>query len=275
VNPRRAADLLRTARKGRRTLRPFTDEHPELDEDWGYAVQALAREDSVAAGDPVVGAKLGLTSRAKQQRMGVDRPIVGFLARSMLLRPEDVGAALETWVQPRIEPEIAFVTARTVDRALGTDEVAASIATVNVAAEIIDSRWADYRFRLPDVVADDTSAAGVLLGSDPVPWSAALDLASARCELEVDGDVVHRATGAAILGDPLRALQLLSEHLERHRQSLPAGSLVLAGALTDAVPLDAGSRYRLSVEGLGSITTAPVSRSAPRTGPSRPAAPPR
>lgn len=97
-----------------------------------------------------------------------------------------------------------------------------------MAAEVIDSRFADYRFALPDVVADNTSAAGVLVG-EPVPLAAVTDLASSRCEVEVDGEVVHRATGAAVLGDPLRAVQLLSEHLASRRAVLPAGSLVLAG----------------------------------------------
>lgn len=257
MTPRQAADLLRAARLERRTLPPFTDAYRNVDEDWGYAVQALAREDSVAAGDSVVGAKLGLTSVVKQQRMGVDRPIVGFLTTSMLVEPTALGHGLKRWAQPRVEPEIAFVTARDIDRALEPDEVEASIASVAVAAEIIDSRYTDYRFRLPDVVADNTSAAGVVLG-EPVPLEAVADLASLRCEVEVDGEVMHRATGAAILGQPLRAVQLLAEHLERHQESLPAGSLVLAGALTDAVPLRAGRSYRLYVEGLGTIAATPA-----------------
>ena len=257
MTPAQAADLLHAARLERRTLAPFTDTYPNLDEDWGYAVQALAREDSIAAGDRVVGAKLGLTSVAKQQRMGVDRPIVGFLTHTMLLEPDNVGGALTRFAQPRIEPEIAFVTARDIDRILAPGEVEASITTVAVATEIIDSRYTDYRFRLPDELADNTSAAGVLLGH-PVPLQAVADLASLRCEVEVDGEIVHRATGAAILGHPLRAVQLLAEHLERHQEFLPAGSLVLAGALTDAVPLLAGRSYRLTVEDLGTIATAPV-----------------
>jgi 2-oxo-3-hexenedioate decarboxylase len=249
--------MLRAARLFRHTLRPFTDAHPSVDEDWGYAVQALAREDRVAAEDRVVGAKLGLTSVAKQQRMGVDRPIVGFLTDAMLLKPEEVGGALTRWAQPRIEPEIAFLTAQDISHTLTPAAVQDSIEAVAVAAEIIDSRYTSYRFRLPDVVADNTSAAGVLLGT-PIPLQAVADLASLRCEVEVDGEVVHRATGAAVLGHPLRAVQRLAEHLERHQQSLPAGSLVLAGALTDAVPLQAGRSYRLTVEGLGTIATTPV-----------------
>jgi len=257
MTPAQAAEALRVARTARRTLPPFTDQLPALDETWGYAAQAEDRRVRLSAGERVVGAKLGLTSAAKQQRMGVDRPIVGFLTDRMLLEPTQIAAALSSWAQPRIEPEIAFVTARTLDRPLPFEEVAASIGTVAVAAEVIDSRYSGYRFRLPDVVADNTSAAGVLLGA-PIPLEAVDDLASLRCVVEVDGQDVHHATGAAILGHPLRAVELLSQHLHRHGESLPAGSVVLAGALTDAVPLLAGRQYRLSIEELGAIATAPA-----------------
>lgn len=80
------------------------------------------------------------------------------------------------------------------------------------------------------------------------------DRASVSCEVAVAGEVVHRATGAAILGQPLRAVQLLSEHLERHAESLPAGSLVLAGALTDAILLVAGQHYRLDIASLHQVS---------------------
>lgn len=256
MTPAQAAAALRAARTACRTMTPFTDQLPELDEGWGYATQAEDRRWRLATGEQAVGAKLGLTSVAKQQRMGIDRPIVGFLTDAMLAQPEQVGDRLATWAQPRIEPEIAFVTARTLDHALDPGEVEASIAAVAVAAEIIDSRFTDYRFRLPDVVADNTSAAGVLIG-DPVPLEAVGDLGALGCEVVVDDQVVQRATGAAILGHPLHAVVLLSEHLEQHGGSLPAGSIVLAGALADAVPLRPDRQYRLSVEGLGTVSPHP------------------
>jgi 2-oxo-3-hexenedioate decarboxylase len=254
VTPKQAASALRDARLGRRTLSPFSDHHPDLDEEWGYAAQAVDRTVRLAAGEQLVGAKLGLTSAAKQQRMGVDRPIVGFLTRSMLVRPDGVGDRLTSWAQPRIEPEIAFVTSRPIGHPLAADEVEAHIATVVIAAEVIDSRWSDYRFRLPDVLADNTSAAGVVVGAGPIELAEIADLSSLACVVEVDGEVVHRATGAAILGDPLRAVQLLSEHLARRGEVLPAGSLVLAGALTDAVPLHVGRHYLLAIDALGELT---------------------
>lgn len=245
---------LRAARDDRRTLTPPSDAWPDLDEAWGYAVQDVDREQQVGGGDRLIGAKLGLTSAAKQQRMGVDRPIVGFLTASMQVDADGLAAGMSRWAQPRIEPEIAFVTATDLHRGLADDELAAAVASVSVAAEVIDSRWTGYRFRLPDVLADNTSAAGLLLGAEQVPLADAGDLAALACRVDVDGELVHEATGAAILGHPLRALQLLSEHLERRGEMLPAGSLVLAGALTDAVPLETGRTYRLSIERLGTIT---------------------
>jgi 2-oxo-3-hexenedioate decarboxylase len=167
VTPAEAAARLAEARHARATLDPFTDTVSGLDEAWAYAVQDEDRRTRLQQGERVVGAKLGLTSVAKQQRMGVDRPIVGFLTDSML-----------------VEPEIAFVTSRPIDSALDLDDVAAHIATVGVAAEVIDSRWTDYRFRLPDVVADNTSAAGVVVGAS-VPLEDVVDLASLACTVSV------------------------------------------------------------------------------------------
>lgn len=251
MSPEEAAALLRAARVEGRTLEPFTDTHADLDEAWGYAVQRLDLADRVRHGERPVGAKLGLTSEAKQQRMGVRRPVVGFLTDAMLLPDGPVDAG--RWVQPRVEPEIAFLTGRRIDRVLGPTEVASYVAGVGVAAEVLDSRWTGYRFRLPDVLADATSAAGFVLGAAVHDLGEVGAPAALRGEVRVDGRVVERATGAAVLGDPLRALVLLSEHLAARGEALPEGSWVLAGALTDAVPLTAGHRYEVEVEALGAI----------------------
>lgn len=248
MSPAEAALVLREARESGALAAPFTDVEPGLDASWGYDVEVLDRAERRARGELVVGAKLGLTSAAKQQRMGIDVPVVGFLTSTMLLPPGEVDPA--RWVQPRVEPEIVFRTGAVIDRALPLADVTSYVDAVAAGAEVLDSRYAGYRFRLPDVLADNTSAAGVVLG----PWlPVGADLASVACSVAVDGEVVHEATGAAILGDPWRALVALSEHLADRGESLPAGSVVLAGALTDAVPLVAGSRYALDLGVLGRI----------------------
>lgn len=242
-----AAGRLREARRGRRTLERFTAQHPGLDEAWGLAVQDADRATRVAAGERVTGRKLGLTSVPKQRTMGVHQPIVGFLTDAM-----EVGAEFryDGLVQPRVEPEVAFVLARDLAAPLDRDDAAAVVAGVCVAVEVLDSRWTDYRFGLADVLADNTSAAGYLLG-EPVPLPDALAGRDAR--FEVDGRTVATTTPAAILGDPVLALVHLAAHLAVREESLPAGSVVLAGAMTDAVPLTPGTTVRAAVAGLPSV----------------------
>ena len=241
MTPEQAADTLRAARAERRTLAPFTDVEPGLDAAWGLAVQDLDRAARVAAGEQVTGAKLGLTSVPKQRTMGIDEPIVGFLTDAML----DVDPA--TLAQPRVEPEIAFTLARDLDGPLTRAEVVGWIDGVHLALEVLDSRYAGYRFRLADVLADDTSAAGFVVGA---PAALPDDLADLACTWSVDGrsEVVRPS---AILGDPLLALVHLSEHLAARGETLPAGSLVLGGAMTDAAPLPVA--VRLDAPGLGSV----------------------
>lgn len=247
--------ILRDARQARGTIAPFTDVAPDLDEAWGYEVQDLDRAHRRASGEFILGAKLGLTSVAKQQRMGVNQPIVGFLSDAMRVSPDALPGMIGAWAQPRIEPEIAFITARAISSPLAFSEAKRAVDAVAPAAEVIDSRYTDYRFRLVDVVADNTSAAGFLVGA-PVHLRDLDDLARIQCQLEVNGRVAHAATGGAILGHPLHALVRLSEHLAGHGQSLPEGSLVLAGALTEAVPLIRGNRYTVRMGQLGNLATA-------------------
>lgn len=257
ITPEAGEALLRRTRRVGELVEPLTDAEPGLDEDWAYRAQDLDRARRTTDGERVVGAKLGLTSRAKQDRMGVDRPIVGFLTDAMLVDSEEVPDRSTGWVQPRIEPEIAFFTSRDIDRPIRIEDVPTYIESVLLAAEIIDSRYAGYRFRLPDVVADNTSAAGVILAAQRHRLVDVPDLATLQCEVRIAGQVVQQASGAAILGDPLRSLVLLSDHLARRQQVLPAGSLVLAGALTDASPLEAGRRHDLSIERLGRLSITP------------------
>ncbi|NYG57200.1 2-oxo-3-hexenedioate decarboxylase [Nocardioides daedukensis] len=251
--PEDAHTILATARSTRTPVERFTDTHPDLDELWGYAAQLHDRSARIARGEKVIGAKLGLTSHAKQERMGVARPIVGFLTDAMVVSADEVAARLDEWAQPRIEPEIAFVTSRDISEPVGIDEIGQYVDSVLLAAEIIDSRFTGYRFRLADVLADNTSAAGVVLAPERHRLADVGDLAALGCTVAVDGEVVHEATGAAVLGQPLQALALLTEHVAAQSEVLPAGSLVLAGALTDATPMAAGTTYDLVIEGLGSL----------------------
>lgn len=243
-----ALDLLDKAQSEARPI-PADEEWPELTLDQAYAIQAALLARRVTRGDRIIGVKLGFTSEAKMRQMGVHELIVGRLTDSMLVPP---GEPLDRgrFIHPRIEPEIAFRVSRDIDLAQDTTELREAVNEVCAAAEVIDSRYDGFRFDLPRVVADNTSAAAFALGH----WSE-LDPAATsglRVTMRIgDGTTVSGSTDA-ILGHPGRALDRLGVLGARLGLRLTAGDVILAGAATEAVPLPAG-RTEVTVESLGTV----------------------
>lgn len=232
-----------------RELVRLTASNPSLALEDAYLVQDAGVALRTARGETVVGLKMGLTSRAKMAQMGVDAPIYGVLLDSMRL--EDGGTvALAGRIHPKIEPEIAFVTARDLRGPVTVDEVLDACSGVAPAMEVIDSRYLNFEFQLPDVVADNTSGSGFVVGALRPPRS--VDLADLRMTLSVDGEVVETGSSKEILGHPAESVAELCRMLHARGRHLPAGSVVLAGAATKAILLQPGRRYRLDVDGLGS-----------------------
>ncbi|MGI9597099.1 MAG: 2-keto-4-pentenoate hydratase, partial [Acidimicrobiales bacterium] len=157
-------------------------------------------------------------------------------------------------IHPRCEPELVFLLS---DDLAGPGVTAGDVmdATRSIVGgiEIIDSRYEAFSFTLPDVIADNTSAARVLIGSDGVAPGEA-DLSTLGCLFEVNGEVTGTATGAALLGDPAGCVAMLANHLGKHGQKLEAGWLVMAGAPTDAQPLAVGTTATARYSHLGSVT---------------------
>jgi 2-oxo-3-hexenedioate decarboxylase len=230
---------------------PLSDDWPDLDVDTAYAIQDEALRQRRARGETLIGVKLGLTSRAKQQRMGIDSPLLAWLTDAMVL---PAGVPVPTLIHPRAEPELVFVLGR---RLAGPGVTAATalaaVDRVYGGMEIIDSRFADYRFTLPDAVADNGSSAYFGLGPVGLPPSS-LDLSLEAALLEVDGQIVDTATGAAVQGHPAEALALAANTLAGRGLALEPGWLVLTGGMTDAVPLRPGSRVAAHFSHLGSVT---------------------
>jgi 2-oxo-3-hexenedioate decarboxylase len=244
-----AARLAR-ATAARAAIPPLSDGLPGLDAATGYAVQAVARE---AAG-PLAGWKLGATSRAKQAQVGVHEPVRGFLASASAL---DLGEPLVTsqLIQPRAEPEIVFVMGRDLSGpAVTAADVLTATAGVAAGIEILDSRFVDYRFTMPDVIADNTSAGRYVVGA-PVPPDG-IDLRLAGVVLEHNGEVTATAAGAAALGHPAAAVAWLVRALAAAGDRLRAGQIVLSGGLTAAVPLRPGDVVVATIDRLGSVELA-------------------
>jgi 2-keto-4-pentenoate hydratase len=218
-----------------------------------YAVQDALVEARLAAGATVVGRKVGLANPAVQARFGVAEPLFGTLFDDMRRRqfqPIDT----RPLIAPRIEVEVAFVLARDVEsrRSLTARTVRSYVDHACVALEIVDSRIDDWDVTTVDAVADNGLSALFVLGDDKV----SLDVfspADAGAELRRDGAVVSVGHGSNSSGDPLRTLAWLGNVLQRSGQPLRRGDVVLSGALSPRVHVEAGDRFTACVQGLGCV----------------------
>jgi len=215
-----------------------------------YEVQARSLARRYARGERRIGYKLGFTSRAKMAQMGVDEVIWGRLTDAMVV-PDGGEAASGRFIHPRVEPEVCFLLGAPLAGTVTPLAAMRSVAGVAPAIEVIDSRYRDFRFSLADVVADNCSAAAVVVG----PWAdaARADVANLGLVLEVDGAPAQVGSTAAILGHPVRSLVAAARLVAGAGERLEAGDLVMAGGATEAVTLRPGSRTRLEMERLGSV----------------------
>ena len=226
-----AAALLDGAAAARQEVDPFPAGSFTLVQ--AYEIQRASIARRVERGERMKGIKLGFTSRAKMVQMGVDSLIWGLLTDAMI--EEDGGSVdLARYIHPRVEPEVCFVTRRAIDAPLTSLEAADYLEAVAPPLEIIDSRYRNFKFSLEGVVADNCSSAGLVVGA----WSRDFTgLANAGVRLQFDGRDVQVGSTAAILGHPLRSVVQASRLLAAAHMSLPAGSLIMAGAATAAEAL--------------------------------------
>jgi len=251
-------DIARTlieAAATRTGVAPLTDTYPDLDFDTAYEVQDAVVSARVAAGATVVGAKLGLTSRAKQVQMNVDRPLYGFLTDDMQI---DTGEALvcDDFIQPRCEPEIAFLLSRDLRGPQVTAaHVLAATDLIFHAIDVLDSRFSGYKFTFMDVIADNSSCAAFTLGgqgSSPT----GTDLRLIGCVFEKNGQLLSTASGAAVLGHPAASVAWMVRQLAARGRGLSAGQVVMAGALTEAIAVSPGDTVVARFDRLGTVELA-------------------
>ena len=247
-------EVLAAAVRDRTPVARLTEAHPDLSLEDAYRIQAAGCARRVAAGERVIGAKLGLTARAKQEQMKVAEPVYGRLLSGGVHPAADPVVVAEL-IHPRVEPEIVFVMGEGVrGPGVTAPEVLAATRAVCCGLEIIDSRYADFSFTAADVVADNTSAARIVLGPTLVD-PAGLDLALIGLLLEVDGSTVATAAGAATMGHPAEAVAMLANWLGERGEAILPGWIVFSGGLTAAVPLEPGSSVTATFGHLGTVST--------------------
>ena len=192
---------------------------------------------------------MGFTSLAKQKEMGLSKSIFGYLFETMEFTST---VEISDFVQPKIEPEVVFKLRQNLNEVISLSDFDSYVEEIAVGFEIIDSRFKNYKFLLPDVVADATSAAGFVLGSWFKPnWENFLDCTGT---IEEDGVIRNSGMMREILGDPRLALVELSEHLASQNESLPTGSVILSGAFTASIVMLPGKVYKAEIDNLRSVS---------------------
>lgn len=245
-------DVVEEAQDNAQTMPKITDAYPGMTIDDGYAVQAELLRRWQTRGREFYGWKAGLTSRAKMVQMGVDVPAFGMMMRDTC-DPDGGVVPTEGLIHPRVEAEIAFVMkADLAGPEVSVEQVYAATDYVQPAIEIIDSRFEKFKFDLESVVADNCSSARVVLGGRP-RRPGELDLATLGVVLEINGEPKAFAASGAVLGHPAHVIQMLVALLHSRGEVLRAGTVVLAGAVTEAFPIQPGDNVCARFQEMGTI----------------------
>ena len=248
-----AAALLRTAEQTAQAIPPLTDTFPGIDAVDAYEIQLRNIARRLDAGAQVYGHKVGLSSKAMQQMMGVDEPDYGHLLDDMVCH-QDVPVTASRYLIPRVEVEVGFVLGDDLPGAGCTvDDVLAATDYVVPAIELIDSRIADWKIKLADTIADNASSAGLVLGSERRKPDE-LDITAIDARLHRNGEQVAAGRSDAVLGNPAIAVAWLAQKVAGFGVRLRAGHVVLPGSCTRAYDVSAGDTVVADFTGLGSVS---------------------
>lgn len=212
-----------------------------------YAIQSALIARRLQRGERRVGVKMGFTSRAKMLQMGLNDVIWGRLTSGMQIA-EGGTMDFNNYIHPRVEPELAFLLKRPL---IGNETGPAAMAAVEAIApalEIIDSRYVDFKFTLPEVIADNASSSGFVIGSWCDPRQ---DFSNLGLTVEIDGRVVEVGSTAALLGQPLRSLVAAARLSAAAGEPLQAGWVIMAGGATAAQWLAPGQYVSIAMQNMG------------------------
>ena len=224
---------------------------PDLTVEEAYQAQELLVQSKLDKGHRIVGPKMGLTSKAKWDQMGVKEPVYGYVFDYMLV---DNGGVVPFQIHPKVEAEIAFLIGEDIEGpGITGAQVLAKTAYVLPAVEVIDSRYENFNFTLTDVIADNASTSRVVFGNT-LKKPSDFDLELVGATLSVNGEIRELGAGAAVLGHPANAIAVLANMLARKGQKINKGDLILSGALTSAILVNKGDFVTGKFDGLGEVT---------------------
>ena len=244
---------MRKAFETRTPVRPLREEIGVHNIELAYQIQNINTAYRVAQGARVVGKKIGLTSPAVQQQLGVDQPDFGVLFHDREVL-NGLSVSMQELMQPKVEAEFAFVLAQDLDEPNMTIiDVMDAVDYCLSAIEIVGSRIENWDIKITDTVADNASASHYVLGHMPRTLDE-FDIVNCEVNLQMNGEIVSTGRGASCLGSPLNALLWLANNMQSLGDPLQAGELVLSGAVGKMVVVDAGDIVTAEFEGMGSVS---------------------
>ncbi|GAA3964473.1 2-keto-4-pentenoate hydratase [Gordonia caeni] len=248
----RAAQRLLDALHSRAACTPVRDLIGPTDLAAAYRVQERLTAGRTAAGARIVGRKIGLTSKAVQEQMGVDQPDFGVLFDDMAYSDGDQ-VPTDRLLQPKAEAEVAFVLkADLADGPLDIEQIREAIDYGVAALEVCDSRIAGWDIAFADTVADNASSGVYVLGDDRKTLDEFTPV-EVGMRMLINGEEVSTGDGAACLGDPLNAVAWLARAARDFGEPLRAGQVILSGALGPMRPLASGDDVTVEISGLGTV----------------------
>jgi|TARA_R100000501_G_scaffold17919_3_gene35028 2-oxopent-4-enoate/cis-2-oxohex-4-enoate hydratase len=243
-------NLYKALRSGT-TIAPLVSVDPSLSIDDAYAISLGTLERRRADGEKVVGKKIGVTSKAVQDMLGVHQPDFGFLTDRMWIDGETINIEKHGLIQPRAEAEIAFILKDSLNGPGVTNEdVLAATESIAPCFEIVDSRIADWKIGIVDTVADNASCGVFALGDARVD-PRGLDLPGLHVTVRKNGEPLSEGYGSAVQGSPLAAVAWLANTLGAYGVTLDAGDVILSGSLVPLENARAGDLFEMELAGVG------------------------
>lgn len=245
-----ASELI-TAEENKQSIERFTKHrYPDLSVEQAYHIQEALIQIKRMEGDTVVAPKMGLTSKAKWDQMGVDKPIYGYIFDSMRVEGD---IEFANYIHPKIEPEIGIVLASDMQGpGVTKEDVLQNIKYVFSAVEVIDSRYTDFDFHLGDVIADNASSKGYIFSKEQISLDK-IDLANETVQVTINDEIVAEGIGSNVLDHPAESIAALVNMLGANGQKVKKGEPIMTGGMTSAVLIEPGDVIKVTYSTLPTI----------------------
>ncbi len=247
-------DSLYEALVARSTIAPLTETEPGIEISDAYYVSRHLLDRRLAAGERIIGKKIGVTSKAVQNMLDVHQPDFGYLTDAMVMSTGEEMPISTRLIQPKAEGEIAFILKSDLEGpGITNADVLRATEGVMACFEIVDSRVRDWKIRIQDTIADNASCGLFVLG-DRLVSPSRVDLSTCGMVVEQNGEVVATGAGAAALGSPVNCVAWLANTLGEFGIGLKAGEVILSGSLVPLLPIKAGDSMHVTIGGIGSAS---------------------